>query len=234
MHTCMSPAYSSHESPDHTHSDSNVRTSAAKATSTHTQTGNGGPLQLKLLLCSELGELGERMVIEDLCSPKDHVPHYTQEHECEDLLGKAKATVCPHYTHDSNVGPLQAKALYVPHTLKGQRTHCSPWQTHCEPFPEGLSTILLGMGCFWGAERLFWRLPGVFSTQVGYAGGFTQTLSMKKSAQEERRGKRVCVCEGEMTEREEREERREKRESVCVRGEMGEEKEEREEREWCV
>ncbi|XP_031137337.1 peptide methionine sulfoxide reductase MsrA 1 isoform X1 [Sander lucioperca] len=42
-----------------------------------------------------------------------------------------------------------------------------------EPFPEGMETIMFGLGCFWGAERLFWRLPGVFSTQVGYAGGFT-------------------------------------------------------------
>ncbi|XP_054597654.1 mitochondrial peptide methionine sulfoxide reductase isoform X2 [Nothobranchius furzeri] len=42
-----------------------------------------------------------------------------------------------------------------------------------EPFPDGTETIVFGMGCFWGAERLFWRLPGVFSTQVGYAGGFT-------------------------------------------------------------
>ncbi|XP_028422444.1 uncharacterized protein msrab isoform X4 [Perca flavescens] len=42
-----------------------------------------------------------------------------------------------------------------------------------EPFPEGMETIMFGLGCFWGPERLFWRLPGVFSTQVGYAGGFT-------------------------------------------------------------
>uniref|UniRef100_A0A3P9Q4J3 Mitochondrial peptide methionine sulfoxide reductase n=2 Tax=Poecilia reticulata TaxID=8081 RepID=A0A3P9Q4J3_POERE len=42
-----------------------------------------------------------------------------------------------------------------------------------EPFPEGMETIMFGMGCFWGAEKLFWRLPGVFSTQVGFAGGFT-------------------------------------------------------------
>ncbi len=41
------------------------------------------------------------------------------------------------------------------------------------PFPEGLALAWLGMGCFWGAERKMWRLPGVFSTAVGYAGGFT-------------------------------------------------------------
>jgi peptide-methionine (S)-S-oxide reductase len=41
------------------------------------------------------------------------------------------------------------------------------------PFPEGLRTAVFGMGCFWGAERLFWRTPGVYSTAVGYAGGYT-------------------------------------------------------------
>ena len=41
------------------------------------------------------------------------------------------------------------------------------------PFPEGLRTAIFGMGCFWGAERLFWQTPGVYSTAVGYAGGIT-------------------------------------------------------------
>ena len=41
------------------------------------------------------------------------------------------------------------------------------------PFPDGLRTAVFGMGCFWGAERLFWRIPGVYSTAVGYAGGHT-------------------------------------------------------------
>src|SRR6478609_6229963 len=40
-------------------------------------------------------------------------------------------------------------------------------------FPEGYQTAIFGMGCFWGAERLFWRTPGVWTTAVGYAGGFT-------------------------------------------------------------
>ncbi|MBV8929757.1 MAG: peptide-methionine (S)-S-oxide reductase MsrA [Mycobacteriaceae bacterium] len=41
------------------------------------------------------------------------------------------------------------------------------------PFPEGLHTAVFGEGCFWGAERGFWNLDGVYSTAVGYAGGFT-------------------------------------------------------------
>jgi peptide-methionine (S)-S-oxide reductase len=41
------------------------------------------------------------------------------------------------------------------------------------PFPEGIETVVFGMGCFWGAERLFWQADGVYTTAVGYAGGYT-------------------------------------------------------------
>jgi peptide-methionine (S)-S-oxide reductase len=41
------------------------------------------------------------------------------------------------------------------------------------PYPDGFETALFGLGCFWGAERLFWSLPGVWATAAGYAGGFT-------------------------------------------------------------
>jgi peptide-methionine (S)-S-oxide reductase len=41
------------------------------------------------------------------------------------------------------------------------------------PFPEGVEQAIFGMGCFWGAERVFWQAPGVYTTAVGYAGGFT-------------------------------------------------------------
>jgi peptide-methionine (S)-S-oxide reductase len=41
------------------------------------------------------------------------------------------------------------------------------------PFPEGSEQAVFGLGCFWGAERVFWQAPGVYTTAVGYAGGFT-------------------------------------------------------------
>jgi peptide-methionine (S)-S-oxide reductase len=48
------------------------------------------------------------------------------------------------------------------------------------PFPEGMQRAVFGMGCFWGAERLFWNLSGVYSTAVGYAGGETKNPSYEE------------------------------------------------------
>ena len=45
------------------------------------------------------------------------------------------------------------------------------------PFPENLESCIMGLGCFWGAERKFWELDGVFTTAVGYAGGFTRNAT---------------------------------------------------------
>jgi peptide-methionine (S)-S-oxide reductase len=67
--------------------------------------------------------------------------------------------------HDALPG--RADALSVPqtHFVNGHRI--------LPPFPASSSEAVFGMGCFWGVERLFWQLPGVYSTAVGYAGGFT-------------------------------------------------------------
>ena len=48
------------------------------------------------------------------------------------------------------------------------------------PWPEGTRTVMIGMGCFWGAERIFWRLPGVVTTAVGYQGGYTPNPSYEE------------------------------------------------------
>ena len=48
------------------------------------------------------------------------------------------------------------------------------------PYPEGAETIYLGLGCFWGAERLFWQLPGVIVTAVGYQGGSTPNATYEE------------------------------------------------------
>jgi peptide-methionine (S)-S-oxide reductase len=63
--------------------------------------------------------------------------------------------------------PGRAEKMPVPeaHFVNGARL--------VAPFPGGLEQALFGMGCFWGAEKKFWQLPGVYSTAVGYAAGFT-------------------------------------------------------------
>ena len=48
------------------------------------------------------------------------------------------------------------------------------------PFPAGLEQVVFGMGCFWGAERKFWEAPGVYTTAVGYAGGYTKNATYKE------------------------------------------------------
>jgi len=65
------------------------------------------------------------------------------------------------------------------------RPHSVTGRTIVPPFPEGLQKLRLGMGCFWGAERLFWQTKGVWTTSVGYAGGYTKNASYRE------------VCSGE-------------------------------------
>ncbi len=52
--------------------------------------------------------------------------------------------------------------------------------TSMTQFPEGSRLAMFGMGCFWGVERKFWKVPGVISTQVGYAGGFTPNATYRE------------------------------------------------------
>ena len=82
--------------------------------------------------------------------------------------------------------PEQAQALPGRSTaLKVPETHFVSGHPLAPPFPAGLKEAVFGMGCFWGAERLFWELSGVYSTAVGYAGGFTPNATYQE------------VCSGE-------------------------------------
>jgi peptide-methionine (S)-S-oxide reductase len=70
--------------------------------------------------------------------------------------------------------PGRAQPIPVPevHFVHGRRL--------VPPFPEGHELAMFGVGCFWGAERKFWALPGVYSTMVGYAGGLTDNPSYRE------------------------------------------------------
>src|SRR6266478_167145 len=70
--------------------------------------------------------------------------------------------------------PGRAGAMPVPdtHFVNGHRL--------TPPFPDGLERAMFGMGCFWGAEKKFWQLKGVYSTAVGYAGGQTPNATYRE------------------------------------------------------
>lgn len=60
------------------------------------------------------------------------------------------------------------------------RTHAVNGNALAPPYPDGMQLALFGLGCFWGAERCFWQLPGVYSTAVGYAGGHTENATYEE------------------------------------------------------
>jgi peptide-methionine (S)-S-oxide reductase len=70
--------------------------------------------------------------------------------------------------------PGRAEQMPVPerHYVNGNRL--------APPFPEGLERAMFGLGCFWGAEKCFWKIPGVYTTAVGYAGGYTPNPTYKE------------------------------------------------------
>ena len=80
------------------------------------------------------------------------------------MFGAGRMTALP---NPAEALPGRAEKLPVPatHFVNG-----NPLEL---PYPEGLQLALFGMGCFWGAERKFWELAGVYSTAVGYAAGYT-------------------------------------------------------------
>nr|XP_048682094.1 mitochondrial peptide methionine sulfoxide reductase-like isoform X3 [Caretta caretta] len=80
--------------------------------------------------------------------------------------------------HLGGVRLAPARAVGGRPTLRAK--HAVSGNAMLPPFPEGMQMAIFGMGCFWGAERMFWKLPGVFSTQVGYAGGFTPNPTYKE------------------------------------------------------
>ena len=81
------------------------------------------------------------------------------------LFGKKKKLSIP---SADDALPGREVAVEVPETHHVLGTPLTP------PFPESTDSLVVGMGCFWGAERLFWKIDGVYSTHVGYAGGHTK------------------------------------------------------------
>ena len=84
-------------------------------------------------------------------------------HHVMSIFGAKSSMVAPDQALTGRESPVLPHP--APHTVLGTSL-IGPW-------PDGTETIYLAMGCFWGAEEIYWRLPGVVATSVGYMGGFT-------------------------------------------------------------
>jgi len=87
------------------------------------------------------------------------------------MVGATNNTTLP-TADNQRPGREQAMEISGIHTVNGH--------TIVAPFPQGIELAYFGMGCFWGAERLFWKLDGVYSTAVGYAGGSTANADYRE------------------------------------------------------
>ena len=87
------------------------------------------------------------------------------------MLSFLKKTAMP---KPDEAPPGRSDAMPVPERHFVNRNRLTP------PFPAGTELAMFGLGCFWGAERKFWELPGVYSTMVGYAGGYTPNATYRE------------------------------------------------------
>src|SRR3546814_11225670 len=76
-------------------------------------------------------------------------------------------------------------------TMPGPTQHHGNGAPLTPPFPEGTEQIILGMGCFWGVERIFWQLEGVVTTAAGYAGGYTPNPTYEEVCSGDRKSTRL-------------------------------------------
>lgn len=98
------------------------------------------------------------------------------------LFGRDKATLPK--PEDALPGRSESIDVPVEHFVNGHRI--------VAPFPEGMATTIVGMGCFWGAERKFWETEGVYSTAAGYSGGSTPNPNYREVCSG-RTGHNECV-----------------------------------------
>jgi peptide-methionine (S)-S-oxide reductase len=78
------------------------------------------------------------------------------------------------------ISPEQALVGRTDQTMPVPEAHFVNGASLTGPWAEHMDTLVVGMGCFWGAERIFWQTPGVHSTSVGYAGGYTPNPSYEE------------------------------------------------------